>query len=83
MAAKTTAACPNLYTIISEREDKSSLSVAVINSFADDAFDIEFELEREYGSVRFVNCIGSLAENKVTIDYMEPYSFAAFEVKYS
>lgn len=81
MAAQTTAKCPNLYTIVSEQEDYSRLSTAVINAFTDDAFDIEFELGKTYESIRFINCEGSFDGSKVTVDYMEPYGFAAFEVR--
>ena len=81
LAAKTIAKCPDLYTIVSENTDKTALSVAVVNSFIDDAYDIEFTLGKEYSSVRFVGCEGIFDGNTVKINYMEPYSFAAFEVK--
>ena len=81
LAAKTTAKCPDLYTIVSEDQEQKALSVAVMNAYTDDAFDIEFTLDKVYKEVRFVGCKGNMNGDKVRIDYMEPYGFAAFEVR--
>lgn len=82
LPVKTTAACPNLYTLVSENAAKNRIAVAVINAHEDDAFDIPFTLPKDAQSVRFVGCEGVLDGSTVTISYMEPYGFAAFEIGY-
>ena len=81
MVVKTTAKCPDLYMIALENEDRSALAVSVMNPFVDDAERVEFTLDKQYSSVRFIGCTGSLEGEKVIIDSIEPYGFAAFEIK--
>ncbi|MBE6731615.1 MAG: hypothetical protein E7564_08000 [Ruminococcaceae bacterium] len=81
MAVKTVSKNPDLYMVVLENGDKTKLTVSVINPFIDDAFDIEFNLAKEYKSIRFIGCEGKLEGDKVTVNYVEPYGFMAFEVK--
>jgi hypothetical protein len=37
-------------------------------------------LDKQYKSIRFVNCAGRLEGDKVYIEHIPPYGFAAFEV---
>lgn len=81
MAVKTYAKCPNLYMIALENAQKSAITVSLSNPFIDEVENIELELGKNYKEIHFIGCSGKLDGNKVTIDYIEPYGFAAFEVK--
>ena len=83
MAVKTISKNPNLYMLALENEEKTSLTVSVINPFIDEAEDIEFTLGDNYKEIKFIghNCEGEFENNKVKINYVEPYGFIAFEVK--
>lgn len=81
MPVKTTAKCPNLYVIATESSDCSALTVSVINPFIDDAADVKFELGKQYSAVRFIGCSGSMSGDTITVQRIEPFGFAAFEVR--
>ncbi len=70
---------PMLYTLASK--DDESMSVILSNIFEDDVFEGVFELDKEYKSIRFINCTGKLLGDKVIIDKIHPFSMAAFEVR--
>ena len=57
------------------------MAVGLWNCFADDIKKPVVTLDKEYKEIKFINCEGELSGNKVTLSYMKPYSFAAFEVK--
>ena len=56
------------------------MSVSLSNVHLDDVFDAEIRLDRAYREIRFLNCSGKLDGDRVTIDHIPPYGFAAFEV---
>lgn len=72
---------PFLYMIASEDAEKKSLSVALFNPFEDEAIAPTVKLAREYQSIRFLNCNGTLNGDTVTLTDIEPYGYAAFEVR--
>lgn len=82
LTVKTTSPCPNLYMIVSENAAHTKASVAIMNAHADDASDIVFSLSKPGCSARFAGCEGVLDGKTVTVSYMEPYGFAAFEVSF-
>ena len=69
---------PNLYVLASKAD--SAMSVALSNVHLDDVFDPVITLDKEYTSIRFVNCSGRMEGNKVYLNHIPPYGFAAFEV---
>lgn len=71
---------PALYIICKKNE--SSMSVGVWNFFADIAIDPVIELDGEYGSIEFLNTNGRLDGDKVYLNDIPAFGFAAFEVKY-
>ncbi len=81
LPAKLTKGAPMLYMQASENEDKSAMSVLLLNSFDDYEIDVEVQLAKEYKTVRFVNCNGKLCKDKVIIEKIDAHGFAAFEVK--
>ena len=70
---------PNLYVLT--KKDENSLSVSLSNVHLDDVIEAEIRLDRAYESIRFVNCAGKLEGDRVIIDHIPPYGFAAFEVR--
>ena len=70
---------PDLY--IMTATDGNAMSVLLINAFMDEIDNPVITLDREYKNIRFVNCNGELAGNKVYLSELPPYGFAAFEVK--
>lgn len=70
---------PNLYVLASK--GKKSMAVALANVHLDDVFSPEIRLDRHYSEIRFLNCTGKLDGDRVYIDHIPPYGFAAFEVK--
>ena len=72
---------PMLYIQTSENEAKTSMASLFLNSFDDYELDVEVELYKTYGSVKFVNCTGRFEGNKVIIDKIDAHGFAAFEVR--
>ena len=70
---------PKLYSIVSK--NNGEMAVALFNIFPDDIFEPIITLDKTYKNIRFVNCDGILEGNIVKLTRMEPYGFAAFEVK--
>lgn len=70
---------PYLYLLTSKGD--GAMSVAMVNSYEDDVIDPIVELDREYSEIKFFGCSGRLEGDKVYLDDIAPYGFAAFEVK--
>lgn len=71
---------PNLYIYTARGE--RSLSVLLVNAFADEIPSPEITLDREYRQIRFVHGSGKLSGNKAYLSEIPPYGFAVFEVSY-
>lgn len=69
---------PDVYLQCKEKD--SALAVSVSNCSADHLYDLKVVLGRSPHSVTFVNCEGILEGNTVTLRYLPPFDFAAFEV---
>ncbi|MCQ2471229.1 MAG: hypothetical protein MJ147_04235 [Clostridia bacterium] len=70
---------PNLY--IMAKKDESSMAVGLWNIFPDKIFDPVIELDKNYSSIEFINCTGSLQGDKVILDgNIHAFDFAGFEV---
>lgn len=69
---------PDLYLMC--KKDTNTMSVGLWNMFADAVDQPVVELEEEYRSIRFLNCSGRLEGNKVVLEEIRPFAFAAFEV---
>jgi len=70
---------PDVYVMCKEKN--GSLAVGIWNFFADSIEEPVITLAKEYQSIEFINCNGKITGNTVTLSRMEPFSFAAFEVK--
>ncbi len=58
------------------------MTVALYNMHFDEIFTPTITLDKEYSSIRFLNCEGSLKGNTVTLSMdILPYDYAIFEVK--
>ncbi|MEE1048774.1 MAG: hypothetical protein U0M60_15310, partial [Clostridia bacterium] len=62
------------------KENKTSMAVGLWNFFADTAIEPTVELDNEYSEIRFLNCDGELRGNKVYLNDIPAFGFAAFEV---
>ncbi len=71
--------CPSLYILC--KQDESSLTVGLWNFFEDDAFNPTVELDSEYSNIEFINTSGKLLGDKVVLNDIGAYKFAAFIVK--
>lgn len=59
-----------------------SMAIALYNMNFDEIIDPVITLDKNYSEIRFLNCEGTLCENKVTLSgEIPPYSAAFFEVK--
>lgn len=70
---------PNLY-MLAAKDDKA-LSVLMLNILADDITAPVVTLDKEYKTAKFINCNGVLNGDKLELDYIAPYGFAAFELE--
>lgn len=71
--------CPDLYVMCKEGNGK--MAVALFNLFADAVDEPVIKLDREYRSIRFLNCSGQLEGDTVVLDQpIHAYTLAAFEV---
>lgn len=70
---------PNLYVIASRGE--KSMSVFMANIFMDEILNPEIVFDKEYSNVRFINCSGELKKDKILLNDIPAYGFAAFEVE--
>lgn len=71
---------PMLY-LLASRGDDGSMAVGLFNIYEDELLRAPVVLDRAYRSVKFAGCTGHLEGNCVVIDYIPPYSAAAFEVR--
>lgn len=56
-------------------------AVLLANVHLDDVFAPEIQLDQPYKEIRFLNCTGKLAGDRVVLSDLPPYGIAAFEVK--
>lgn len=70
---------PDLY-VMCKKNDKA-MAVGLWNFFADGVYEPEVVLDREYKSIKFVNCTGEIKGNEVFLSNIPPFGFAAFEVE--
>lgn len=70
---------PALY--IQCKRDESAMAVGLWNFYADNVFEPEILLDREYENIEFINCGGELKGDKVLLTDIAPFGFAGFEVK--
>ena len=73
------AGCPDLYILCGENETERS--IALFNCFADDISMAKIELDNCYSEVEFVGCEGRLDGDRVIINYLPPFGYAAFKLK--
>lgn len=70
---------PGLYCLCKEGE--GSLSVGLFNCFADSVLNPEIRLWKNYRSIEFLNCSGTLCGDRVVLDApIGAFDFIAFEV---
>ena len=69
---------PDAHVLV--KRDEHSMAVAIVNSYYDEILDPVIPLGKVYKIVRFVNCSGRLEGDKVRLDTLPPFGFAAFEV---
>ena len=70
---------PNLYIYTARGED-GSLSVLLVNAYADEVLSPEIILDKAYKSVEFIGGSGELSENKLVISDICPYGYVAFRL---
>lgn len=70
---------PNLYVYAAK--DDEAMSVLLLNIFMDSIDQPVLQLDKEYKSIRGLNCKATLKGDKVILSEIEPYGMAAFEVK--
>lgn len=70
---------PNLY-VLAAKNDRAT-SVLMMNIFTDDVIDPVVTLDKAYKRVKFVNCNGELKGDKLYLQDIPAYGFAAFEVE--
>lgn len=74
----TLPANPDLYVLC--KRDKKAMSVFLGNFFEDGVNGLEIALDKKYDDIKFINCSGKLAGDKVVIDRLSPFKCASFEV---
>ena len=70
---------PALYMQCKKGSD--ALAVGLWNLCADVAIEPVIELDNSYSQIKFINCNGKIDGDKVYLSDIQPYAFAAFEVK--
>lgn len=79
------AVCPKnpfLYMQTARSDDGTALTVALFNVNIDEILKPEIILDKAYTDVIFLNCDGEICGNTVKLSSdIEPYGFAAFEVR--
>ena len=63
------------------KEKDGARAVGLWNFFADLIIEPVIKLDREFSSIRFINCNGTLDKDTVTLSTLPAFGFAAFEVK--
>ncbi|MBR5295986.1 MAG: hypothetical protein IKU24_05295 [Clostridia bacterium] len=74
-----TSGHPHLYMQCKEGED-GKFAVGLWNIFADETDAVEITLDKAYQNCRFLGCKGALSENKLTLENIPPFGFAAVEL---
>jgi hypothetical protein len=67
---------PNLY--LQCRQDATSLTVGLWNLFPDPVWEPEVLLAGKFTEAEFLNTTGTLSDDRVTLEEIPPYGFAAF-----
>lgn len=70
---------PNLYVLTAKGD--GAMSVLMINIFADDIISPVVSLDHSYKEARFMNCSGNLKGDKLFLETIPAYGYAAFEVR--
>lgn len=70
---------PNLYIMTAKNEN--AMSVLLVNIFMDEMDAPVVTLDAQYSKIRFINCNGVLDKDKVFLDEVAAFGFAAFEVE--
>lgn len=70
---------PSLYVYTAKKD--GAMSVLLLNLHMDSIDPPVLELDKEYTSIKTVNCTGTLEGNRVVLSELHPYSMAAFEVR--
>lgn len=70
---------PDVLLMVKDGTD-GSRSVAVFNCFSDALVDAPIKLDREFALVEFVNCRGRLEGDRVILDKVPAFAFAAFTI---
>ncbi len=65
---------PDMYMLCSANE--TSTAIGIWNIFADEILHPEILLDRNYTSAEFINCEGVLKDNKISLNTINPFSFA-------
>lgn len=82
LSGKKLPACikghPSLY--MQCKKNEKAMAVGLWNFFADTVIEPVIELDEIYNSIKFINCNGKLCDNKVYLNDINPFAFAAFEV---
>ena len=69
---------PDCYMLCKKTE--KGLAVWLGNFFVDECLYTTVTLDKEYTSVQFINCSGTLSKNKVNIDTIAPFASVGFVV---
>ena len=70
---------PDCYMLCKENERGKAVWIG--NFFGDECLNTTVTLDKEYKTVEFINCTGTLDGNKVIIDNIHPYASVGFSVK--
>lgn len=70
---------PGVYLLTAESTD--GMTVGLWNCSTDAIRDEVLCLNQAYSSVHFLNCSGTLCDNRVKVDYIPAFEFGFFEVK--
>ena len=63
------------------KQGKDAMSVGLWNFFADEVSKPIVELYKSFSEIKFINCNGKIHGDKVYLDKIPPFGFAAFEVR--
>ncbi len=70
---------PDCYMLCKENERGKAVWIG--NFFGDECLNTTVTLDKDYKTVEFINCTGTLDGNKVIIDNIHPYASVGFSVK--
>lgn len=63
------------------KKGETGLAVGLWNFFSDIVFDPEITLDKNYSEIEFINCTGTLSENKVLLSDIPAFGFAGFNLR--